>query len=177
MNKKITENIIPKLREAKEVKGLSYQDITDITEANGEYVSVSSVKRVFSKDADLSNFRYNQTIRPIIRAVLDLDAETEEPTNDPKQAEEYYTTIEAMKAVIDFKHQQLEEYAKEIERLKEAIQKSEEAHQKALESVTTSERLKIEHLKDQITYLRSVNDQNLQTISQQSRTIEKLLSK
>ena len=108
MNKKITENIIPKLREAKEVKGLSYQDITDITEANGEYVSVSSVKRVFSKDADLSNFRYNQTIRPIIRAVLGLDAETEEPTDDPKQAEEYYTTIEAMKAVIDFKHQQLE---------------------------------------------------------------------
>lgn len=177
MNKKITENIIPKLREAKEVKGLSYQDITDITEANGEYVSVSSVKRVFSKDADLSNFRYNQTIRPIIRAVLGLDAETEEPTDDPKQAEEYYTTIEAMKAVIDFKHQQLEEYAKEIERLKEAIQKSEEAHQKDLESIAASERLKIDHLKDQVTYLRSVNDQNLQTISQQSRTIEKLLSK
>lgn len=177
MNKKITENIIPKLREAKEVKGLSYQDITDITEANGEYVSVSSVKRVFSKDADLSNFRYNQTIRPIIRAVLGLDAETEEPTDDPKQAEEYYTTIEAMKAVIDFKHQQLEEYAKEIERLKEAIQKSEEAHQKELEAIAAGERLKIEHLKDQIQYLRSVNDQNLQTISQQSRTIEKLLSK
>lgn len=177
MNKKITENIIPKLREAKEVKGLSYQDITDITEANGEYVSVSSVKRVFSKDADLSNFRYNQTIRPIIRAVLGLDAETEEPTDDPKQAEEYYTTIEAMKAVIDFKHQQLEEYAKEIERLKAAIQKSEEAHQKEIESIAAGERLKIDHLKDQITYLRSVNDQNLQTISQQSRTIEKLLSK
>ena len=177
MNKKITENIIPKLREAKEVKGLSYQDITDITEANGEYVSVSSVKRVFSKDADLSNFRYNQTIRPIIRAVLGLDAETEEPTDDPKQAEEYYTTIEAMKAVIDFKHQQLEEYAKEIERLKEAIQKSEAAHQKDLETIAASERLKIDHLKDQITYLRSVNDRNLQTISQQSRTIEKLLSK
>lgn len=176
MNKKI-ENIIPKLREAKEAKGLSYQDITDITEANGEYVSVSSVKRVFAKDSDISSFRYNQTIRPIIRAVLGLDAETEEPTDDPKQAEEYYTTIEAMKAVIDFKHQQLEEYAKEIERLREAIQKSEEAHQKALDSVLTDARLKIEHLKDQITYLRSVNDRNLQTISQQSRTIEKLLSK
>lgn len=176
MNKKI-ENIIPKLREAKEAKGLSYQDITDITEANGEYVSVSSVKRVFSKDADLSNFRYNQTIRPIIRAVLGLDAETEEPTDDPKQAEEYYTTIEAMKAVLDFKHQQLEEYAREIEKLKETIQKSEEAHQRTLESVTASERLKIDHLKDQIQYLRSVNDQNIRIISQQSGTIEKLLSK
>ena len=147
MNKTI-ENIIPKLREAKEVKGLSYQDITDITEENGEYVSVSSVKRVFAKDSDISSFRYNQTIRPIIRAVLGLDAETEEPTDDPKQAEEYYTTIEAMKAVIDFKHQQIMDYAKEIESLKEAMQTMKEEHQKTLEEVTKESRLKIEHLKD-----------------------------
>lgn len=164
MNNKIAENIIPKLREAKEVKGLSYQDISDITERNGEYVSVSSVKRVFSKDADLSNFRYNQTIRPIIRAVLDLDAETEEPTDDPKQAEEYYTTIEAMKAVIDFKHQQLLDYAKEIEKLKESVQAATEAHQKELEAVTAEARLKIDHLKDQIAYLRSINDHNAKVI-------------
>ena len=177
MNKKIVENIIPKLREAKEAKGLSYQDISDITERNGEYVSVSSVKRVFSKDADLSNFRYNQTIRPIIRAVLDLDAETEEPTDDPKQAEEYYTTIEAMKAVIEFKHQQITEYAKEIEKLKETIQSAEEAHQKALAEITAETRLKIDHLKDQIQYLRSVNDQNIKIISQQSGLIEKFLAK
>jgi chromosome segregation ATPase len=177
MNKKIVENIIPKLREAKEAKGLSYQDISDITERNGEYVSVSSVKRVFSKDADLSNFRYNQTIRPIIRAVLDLDAETEEPTDDPKQAEEYYTTIEAMKAVIDFKHQQIEEYAREIEKLKEAIRSAEEAHQRALSEIAADARLKIDHLKDQIQYLRSVNDQNIKIISQQSGLIEKFLAK
>ena len=176
MNKTI-ENIIPKLREAKEVKGLSYQDITDITEENGEYVSVSSVKRVFAKDSDISSFRYNQTIRPIIRAVLGLDAETEEPKDDPKQAEEYYTTIEAMKAVIDFKHQQIMDYAKEIESLKEAMQTMKEEHQKTLEEVAKESRLKIEHLKDQIQYLRSVNDQNLKIISQQNGMIEKFLSK
>ena len=176
MNKKI-ENIIPKLREAKDAKGLSYQDISDITEANGEYVSVSSVKRVFSKDADISNFRYNQTIRPIIRAVLDLDAETAEPTDDPNQPEEYYTTIEAMKAVLEFKHLQIEEYAKEIEKLKEIIQKSEESHQKAIDTLAGDSRVKIDHLKDQIAYLRSVNDQNLKIISQQNGMIEKFLSK
>ena len=177
MNRKIVENIIPKLREAKEAKGLSYQDISDITEANGEYVSVSSVKRVFSKDADISNFRYNQTIRPIIRAVLGLDEETAEPTDDPNQPEEYYTTIEAMKAVIDFKHQQITEYAKEIEKLKETLQSLNEAHQKALDTVSAESRAKIDHLKDQIAYLRSVNDQNLKIISQQSGMIEKFLSK
>ena len=167
---RIADTIIEKLREAKEVKGLSYQDITDITEENGEYVSVSSVKRVFSKNSDISNFRYNQTIRPIVRAVLGLDEETAEPTDDPNQPEEYYTTIEAMKAVLEFKHQQLTESAKEIERLKEALQAANEAHQKAIDTLAADSRAKIDHLKDQIAYLRSVNDHN-------TRVIQKLLEK
>lgn len=167
---RIAENIIPKLREAKEVKGLSYQDITDITEENGEYVSVSSVKRVFAKDSDVSNFRYNQTIRPIIRAVLGLDEETAEPTDDPNQPEEYYTTIEAMKAVLEFKHQQLIESSKEIERLKEALQTANEDHRKAIDTITAEARLKIDHLKDQIAYLRSINDHN-------TKVIQRLLEK
>lgn len=167
---RIAENIIPKLREAKEAKGLSYQDITDITEENGEYVSVSSVKRVFAKDSDVSNFRYNQTIRPIIRAVLGLDEETAEPTDDPNQPEEYYTTIEAMKAVLEFKHQQLIESSKEIERLKEALQTANEDHRKAIDTITAEARLKIDHLKDQIAYLRSINDHN-------TKVIQRLLEK
>lgn len=167
---RIAENIILKLREAKEVKGLSYQDISDITEENGEYVSVSSVKRVFAKDSDVSNFRYNQTIRPIIRAVLGLDEETAEPTDDPNQPEEYYTTIEAMKAVLDYKHQQLVDSAKEIERLKAELQSANEAHQKAIEDMANETKLKIDHLKDQIAYLRSVNDHN-------AKVIQRLLEK
>ena len=167
---RMADNIIEKLREAKEVKGLSYQDITDITEENGEYVSVSSVKRVFAKNSDISNFRYNQTIRPIVRAVLGLDEETAEPTDDPNQPEEYYTTIEAMKAVLEFKHQQLMESTKEIERLKEALQAANEAHQRAIDTLATDSRAKIDHLKDQIAYLRSVNDHN-------TKVIQKLLEK
>jgi long-subunit acyl-CoA synthetase (AMP-forming) len=174
---RIADNIIEKLREAKEVKGLSYQDITDITEENGEYVSVSSVKRVFAKNSDISNFRYNQTIRPIVRAVLGLDEETAEPTDDPNQPEEYYTTIEAMKAVIEFKHQQLMESSKEIERLKESLNAANEAHKKELDSILNDSRLKIEHLKDQIAYLRSVNDHNARESADKSQIIKSLLNK
>lgn len=171
------KEMLPKLREAKEAKGMSYQDISGITEENGEYVSVASVKRVFAKDADLSNFRYYQTIRPIIRAVLGLDAETQEPTDDPNQPEEYYTTIEAMKAVIDFKHQQLVEYAKEIERLKEEIQSLRAASQSAVDTALAESRLKIDHLKDQIAYLRTVNDHNARESAEKSQIIKDLLSR
>lgn len=176
MNKTIN-HILPKLREARKAKGLSYQDIADDTDKIGESVSVSTVKRVFSKDADISTFRYNQTIRPIIRVVLGLDEATEEPTDDPKQAEEYYTTIEAMKAVIDFKHQQITEYVKEIEQLKETIQIQNEVHQKALDAAATEARLKIDHLKDQIAYLRTVNDHNARESAEKSQLIKSLLER
>lgn len=164
------QNIMPKLREAKEVKHLSYQDIADITEANGEAVSLATIKRFFAKESDQTTFRYNQTTRPIIRAVLGMDEETEEPTSDPKQAEEYYATIEAMKAVIDYKHQQLTEKAEEADRLKAELCALKESHQKQLEAIAEAEQVKIAHLKDQIAYLRSINDRN-------AKVIERLLEK
>ena len=67
--------LMEKLREARKAKNLSYQDIVDITEANGEAVSPSTVRRIFQEEAKLEDFRYHQTVRPIIRAVLGMDEE------------------------------------------------------------------------------------------------------
>lgn len=166
------QDILAKLREAKEAKGLSYQDIVDITEQNKEYVSLSTVKRIFAKDADVSDFRYNQTIRPIVRAVLGLDEDTEAPSDvpDQKQAEQYYTTIEAMKAVLDFKHEQLMERSAEIDRLRAEIKALTDRYQREIEELKIDSNKKVEHLKDQIAYLRNVNDRNAQVI-------DKLLAK
>lgn len=113
--------LMSKLRDAKEAKNLSYQRIADLTEENGEAVSITTVKRVFQKDSDLENFRYNNTIRPIVRAVLGMDEEHEPPAeNEPEQAEQFYT-IEALKSVVDFKHQQIEILTAENERLKSLL--------------------------------------------------------
>ena len=113
--------LMSKLRDAKEAKNLSYQRIADLTEENGEAVSSTTVKRVFQKDSDLENFRYNNTIRPIVRAVLGMDEEQEPPAEiEPKQAEQFYT-IEALKSVVDFKHQQIEILTAENERLKSLL--------------------------------------------------------
>lgn len=113
------QELLEKLRIAKETKGLSYQDIVDITEENGEAVSLSTVKRIFQKDSDLDDFRYHQTVRPVIRAVLGMDEETEKPAAEPtaEQAEQYYATIEGLKAVVDLKHEQLMALQRENDRL------------------------------------------------------------
>lgn len=166
------QDVLAKLREAKEAKFLSYQAIVDITEQNGEAVSLSTVKRLFAKDADISDFRYHQTIRPVVRAVLGMDEDTELPADvpDQQQAEQYYTTIEAMKAVIDFKHEQLTERTNEVERLKTEIKEITERHTKEIEELKSDAQRKIDHLKDQIAYLRSVNDRN-------AKIIDKLMEK
>lgn len=159
------KEILVKLREAKEARHLSYQDIVDITVENREAVSLSTVKRIFAKDADISDFRYNQTIRPIMRAVLGLNEETEEPAKvpDPQQAEQYYATIEAMKAVIDFKHQQITERAAEIEHLTQEIKELREHYQKEIETIRSEAQKKID-------YLREESDRK-------SKVIERLLEK
>lgn len=133
------QELLAKLRAAKNTKGLSYQDIVDITEENGEAVSLSTVKRIFQRDSDLGNFRYHQTVRPVIRAVLGLDEETDPPAENPtaEQAEQYYTIIEAMKSVIDLKGDQLAEKTAELERLraeqKEDLRRVEEREQKKVD--------------------------------------------
>lgn len=145
----VNQDLLEKLHAAKEAKYLSYQEIVDRTEENGEAVSLSTVKRVFQKGADLTGFRYNQTIRPIVRVVLGLDEETEapKPESDPQQAEQYYTTIEAMKSVIDFKHQQVTDLTAENTRLREDLNAARGSNQNSVEKVETDAQKKIDYLK------------------------------
>ena len=121
--------LLVKLREAKEARGLSHQDIVNITEENGEAVSLSSVRRVFDKDAKIEDFRYKTTLRPIIRAVLGFDEENKPPESRPtlQQAEQDYTTIEALKALVEFKSEMLarveSDAQKKIDYLRSEIEK------------------------------------------------------
>lgn len=112
------QELLANLRAAREAKGMSYQDIADITEENGEAVSIASIKRVFSKDAKIEDFRYSQTIRPIVRAVIGMDEETQPPVEPPtmEQATQDYATIETLKAVVDHKSEMLKRAEEEAQK-------------------------------------------------------------
>ena len=114
------QELMDKVRAVKEAKGLSYQDIVRITEENGEAISIATIQRVFRKNSNVEEFRYHKTIRPIVRAVLGMDEELEVPAAKPtqEQAEVYYTTIEGLKAVADFKHEQITALQRETDYLK-----------------------------------------------------------
>lgn len=72
----IQQQLIQELRQLKEEKGYTFQDIVDMTEANGEGVSLSTVKKVFS-DKCVHNHDYEHTLRPIAEA---LSPESEDET-------------------------------------------------------------------------------------------------
>lgn len=125
------QELLAKLRIARETKGLSYQDIVDITEANGEPISMSTIRRIFAPGANLEDFRYNSTVRPVVRAVLGMDEEIDMPPASDPRAEEV-ATIEALKALADYKSDMLQTREAEHQRVVEFLKNTVEQQRKDL---------------------------------------------
>ena len=70
---------IDELRELREVRGITYQQIADETEANGEAVSLSTIKHVFSEKYS-HDHSWESVLRPIANVLMppseDDDLET-----------------------------------------------------------------------------------------------------
>ncbi|MBO7693757.1 MAG: hypothetical protein J6T10_14145 [Methanobrevibacter sp.] len=91
-----TREIILKLKETRLEKNLSLNDIVDMT--NG-MVSKTTVQRVFSDGSENTSFRYDDTIRPLVKAMLDVDTIEDSDDMDTK----------ALKSLLKLKIQRIEE--------------------------------------------------------------------
>lgn len=100
-----TKEIILKLKDAKKEKNLSINDIVDLT---NNYLSKTTVQRVFAKGSENTSFRYDDTIRPLVKALLDVDTIEETDDMDTK----------ALKSLLKLKIQRIEELEKQISDLK-----------------------------------------------------------
>ena len=58
---KITD-VITRLKRVREENGLSYQRIADLVEANGGYVSLSTIRRVFAEGSETFGWQYENTL-------------------------------------------------------------------------------------------------------------------
>ena len=96
-----TKEIILKLKQAKAEKNLSNNDIVDMT---NHYVSLSSVQRVFADGSENSSFRYDDTIRPLVKALLDVDVIEDSDDMDTK----------ALKSLLKLKIQRIEELENQL---------------------------------------------------------------
>ena len=76
-----TRELILKLKNAKKEKNLSINDIVSLTR---NYLSKTTVQRVFAEGSENMSFRYDDTIRPLVKALLDVDTIEDSDDMDTK---------------------------------------------------------------------------------------------
>ena len=108
-----TRDIIIKLKEVREEKKLSISDIENMLESNNEHLSRSTISRIFADGSEETSFRYEETIRPIANALLDIETIEETDNMD----------VQAMKSLLKYKAVRIRELEQQIEHLQTALDK------------------------------------------------------
>ena len=162
-----TRDIILKLKEIREEKGYSYNDILSLMEKNNDFVSKSTISRIFAEGSEEMSFRYEETIRPIANALLDIENIEDDDDMDTK----------AMKTLLKYKIQRIEELEHQIEHLQAALDKEKvKSHEKLEEERERSNR-SIDFLKEQVAYKDKRMDLLLEAVQVKDRLHQEMLDK
>lgn len=156
-----SRDVILKLKEVREEKGLSYGDILDLMEKNGDFLAKSTLSRVFAEGSEDIKFRYEDTIRPIAKALLDI--ETIEDTDD--------MDTKAMKSLLKYKIERIEELERQIEHLEASLDKEKVKYHEKLDKEREQSRRSIEFLKEQITLKDKRIDVLLKAVFEKSEKV------
>lgn len=135
-----TKQIILKLKEVREERNLSYDKIVSMIEENGDFLSKSSVSRVFKDGSEDNSFNYKTTIRPIAKVLLDME-----------NIEEYDSPeLQAMKIIMKAKMDRILELEEQVHDLKTQISDNKTKYQDKLEASQDSFQRSLDFLKNQI---------------------------
>lgn len=94
-----TRDIILKLKSVREEKSLSLNDMIKLIEDNGDYVSKSTLSRLFADGSEDIAFRYEATVKPVAYALLGVENIDEEDSLD----------VQTLKSVLQYQMQRIEE--------------------------------------------------------------------
>ena len=141
--KEATRKVILRLKEVKEQKKLSCQDVIELCYANGDSVSPSTVRRICAKGSeDGPDFR-TYSIDAVFRAVIgteevELTAAEEAALTDTEK--EVFTENAALKAVVEMRDITIADLQQQIDTLKQ--------EKAALENAITAMQIKLETTSD-----------------------------
>lgn len=165
-----TKDLIMKLKAVRDEKGLSYGDILNLMEKNGDYLAKSTISRVFADGSEEMSFRYEETIRPIANALLDIETIEDDDNMDTR----------AMKSLLKYKIERIEELEKQIEGLETALDKEKIRAYEELEDKQAQWAKTIEFLKEQISLKDKRMDMLLNAVfekdTQHKALLENILS-
>ena len=162
-----TRDIIIQLKEVREEKGLSYNDILSLMEKNGDYLSKSTISRVFSDGSEELSFRYEETIRPLAKVLLDIETIEDDDNLDTR----------AMKSLLKYKIQRIEELEKQVEKLDSDIVRIKLSNHEKMEAEREVYNRRVEFLKGQIELKDKRMDQLLEAVFTKDKLYNELLEK
>ena len=145
-----TRKVILRLKEARAQKNLTYQDIVDACEAQNESVSLSTVRRIFSKGSEDGADYRTYTINALFRAVIgteDIELTDAEEAAMTEAEKEVVTENSALKAVVEMKDATIADLQQQIESLiaeKESLEQKVSILQIKLETMTDVIRVSME---------------------------------
>ena len=149
-----TKDIIIKLKQVREEKNLSYTDILNMLEKDNQYLSKSTISRVFADGSEEMSFKYEETIRPIANALLDIETIEEDDNMD----------IQAMKSLLKYKIQRIEDLEKQVAHLESSLNKEKIRYHEKLDKERERNARSIEFLKEQISLKDKRMDQLLDAV-------------
>lgn len=159
------KEIIINLKQVREEKKLSYGDILKLMEQNGDYLAKSTLSRVFAEGSEECSFKYEETIRPIAKALLDIETIEENDTMD----------IQAMKALLKYKIQRIEELEEQLKDTRAALANEKLKYHEKLESEREQYYKRIDFLKEQVSLKDKRMDQLLEAVFQKDVQHKELL--
>lgn len=119
MLQKKKSEIIRNLKRVRTENGLSISEIVNLCERNGESVSETTIKKVFSDGSEALGFNYESTLKPIVNALLgdhEETAETDMMISVAQFKEAKIKDLEAQMARME------DSYKRRIEFLKDQIE-------------------------------------------------------
>lgn len=160
------KDIIIQLKQVREEKGLSYNDILDLMEQNNEFVSKSTLSRVFAEGSEEVSFKYEETIRPIANALLDIGEIEEDDATD----------IKAMKSLIQHYDKIVKGQEQQITELRLALDQEKLNYHEKLDQERERFNKSIDFLKNQIDLKDKRMDQLLDAVFTKDAQHKELLN-
>lgn len=162
-----SKDIILKLKKVREEKKLSYSDILDLMEKNGNFLSKATLSRVFADGSEEIKFRYEDTLKPIADALLDIENIEDDDTTD----------VQAMKTILKYKSARIEELESQIKDMESALDKQKIKANEKLEEERERFNRSIEFLKEQVAYKDKRMDLLLESVQKKDKLHEEMLEK
>ena len=134
------KEIILNLKAVRNERNLSYTDILKLMEENGDFLAKSTLSRVFADGSEDIAFRYEETIRPIANALLNMENIEEDDT----------TAIQAIKSILKYKLEIIEELERELEQKELELAEVKVKHHERIDKIHEEYERKATFLMNQI---------------------------